>query len=655
MTGTDGLEAGDVKKGGLLMIDQVARLFDVKKVEVEKWISSGLLPVHEIRPTRKYGRTLNVRMFDYGTILAIPQLDHATRTRLEEAAARRKEEEARGLRESRERRAREAAEKAAKAEAEKRIRKKATQAFQASSGFSRYHELFPLARGMDRRLVLYCGPTNSGKTHQALRHAMDAGTAEILSPLRLLALEHYETLSANGLSSGLITGEEKRVDGNPTHIARTIETTDFHRTVETAVIDEVQMLADRQRGWAWTAAVIGVPAVTVVMTGSPEAVPLVRKIAEITGEKLEVVHLERKGRLSCMERPLELHEVRKGDAVIVFTRDDVHKCRKLLGDAGNVTTAAIYGSLGPEVRAKEAKRFAEGRADVLVATDAIGMGLNLGDIARVFFTTTEKFDGVSKRALSFAEIRQIGGRAGRYGKAEEGFIGTVRYPNSVASLRRIAKALQAEPERHPLAFGVMPNLDICLKASAALDSDDLPDVLGFLKDALVKGDGVFKVGDMAGMLEAARTIRSVGLPIDVQFRYATAPVKSGKSGNLFRLNQFAREHAGKGKVQLPRPGTQDGSLESMEALLRDVDLYLWLSQRFPEAYFLDEQAREERRRLNASISKAIKARSSRKKLSRKERAEIVRDRSGRKPRRRHFGTCDEDDDDYGYAAGGTWL
>src|SRR5690606_10069705 len=296
-----------------------------------------------------------------------------------------------------------------------------------SSGFSDYPSLFPLARKLKRKLIFLCGPTNSGKTHEALHAACAAKTAEVLSPLRLLALEHFDLLHEKGLSAGLVTGEEKRGDPGATHVARTIETGDFSRQVDVAVIDEIQMLADPQRGWAWTAAAVGIPATTVYMTGSPDAEPLVKKIAKITGDELEIRRLERKSPLKARYN-CGIEDLRAGDAVIVFSRRDAHEVREKIRSMAHLSVATIYGALGPEVRNTETKRFTSGEASVLVATDAIGMGLNLGNIQRVLFTSTKKYDGKRERTLTPSEIRQIGGRAGRFGKALEGYVGTVKIP-----------------------------------------------------------------------------------------------------------------------------------------------------------------------------------------------------------------------------------
>jgi ATP-dependent RNA helicase SUPV3L1/SUV3 len=300
--------------------------------------------------------------------------------------------------------------------------------------FSRFERLFPVARGMGRRLVLVVGPTNSGKTHRALEALREAPSGLYLAPLRLLALEVSDRLNRQGTPTTLLTGEEEVRMPDARHLSSTIEMLDPDRPVDVAVIDEIQMLADPDRGWAWTAAFMGVPASTVYLLGAPEARPLVERAAAHLGEPLEIAELDRKTPLRMIERRLEWDDIERGDALIAFSRRDVH----LIRDAAHtrdLSAAVLYGALAPEVRRREAERFVAGQADVVVAIDAIGMGLNL-PVKRVLFTALEKFDGSAVRPLSAVEVRQIAGRAGRFGQFEVGEFGVIAR-NTPQSLRTL--------------------------------------------------------------------------------------------------------------------------------------------------------------------------------------------------------------------------
>ncbi len=188
--------------------------------------------------------------------------------------------------------------------------------------------------------------------------------------------------------------------------------------VDVAVIDEIQMLDDIDRGWAWVNAIIGVPAKTVIMTGSVNALEAVRRIATYLGEELEVVKHQRKTPLEVMTKHTSLAALESGTALIAFSRKDVLQLKQKLQKKYKVSV--IYGNLSPEVRRDEAKRFREQKSDILIATDAIAMGLNL-PIKNILFTTDTKFDGISRRKINVNEIVQIAGRAGRYKIFDKGF------------------------------------------------------------------------------------------------------------------------------------------------------------------------------------------------------------------------------------------
>ena len=153
--------------------------------------------------------------------------------------------------------------------------------------------LYPLARELNRKLYFFVGPTNSGKTYSAMKELIDADSGTYLAPLRLLALENYEFLKEQNIAASLMTGEEEIFDEDAGHICSTIEMLNFNLEVDVSVIDEVQMLDDEDRGWAWVNAILGSPARKVIMTGSVNALEIVKKIAIYLGEELEVVKFKR--------------------------------------------------------------------------------------------------------------------------------------------------------------------------------------------------------------------------------------------------------------------------------------------------------------------------------------------------------------------------
>ena len=283
-----------------------------------------------------------------------------------------------------------------------------------------YTELFPLARKMDRRFVLHIGPTNSGKTYQSIQAMKNAASGIYLGPLRLLAFEQFESLNDSGCKCNLLTGEEEQIVEGANHQASTIEMLDLYEHYDVAVIDEAQMIADRERGGAWSRAILGVRAEEIHVCAAPHAEALLIKLIESCGDTYEVIHHERMTPLVPSEKRFHsLSSVQKHDALIVFSKKNVHAVASELQRSG-VRCSVIYGSLPYDVRHEEARRFAEKETDVVVATDAIGMGLNL-PIKRVVFLEASKFDGIGRRDLYASEIQQIAGRAGRLGIYDIGY------------------------------------------------------------------------------------------------------------------------------------------------------------------------------------------------------------------------------------------
>jgi ATP-dependent RNA helicase SUPV3L1/SUV3 len=202
-------------------------------------------------------------------------------------------------------------------------------------------------------------------------------------------------------------------------VASTVEMADYHAPIDVAVIDEAQMIADADRGHNWTAAILGVPAREVHVCCAPHAERVVRQLVELCGDELEVRRHERLVPLRPDRGGFSLPAgVEPGDALVVFSRKAVHAVAAEVAAAG-LRASVIYGALPHDVRHEEARRFDEGETDVVVATDAIGMGMNL-PIRRIVFVEQQKYDGHDMRTLRPDEVQQIAGRAGRFGRYEEG-------------------------------------------------------------------------------------------------------------------------------------------------------------------------------------------------------------------------------------------
>ena len=288
----------------------------------------------------------------------------------------------------------------------------------------RLPDLYPAARAMKRSFILHVGPTNSGKTYDAIEAMKNADTGIYLGPLRLLAYEQYQKLNREDVPCDLVTGEEEALVDFARHRASTVEMLPLDIEYDCAVIDEAQMVSDSERGGAWTAAILGVCAAEIHVCLAPEAEECVIRMIEDCGDSWQVVRHERKTPLVLDDRDFRFpKDVEEGDALIVFSRKDVHAVASVLQSKGK-KCSVIYGNLPHDVRHSQADDFMRGVSDVVVATDAIGMGMNL-PIRRVVFLENKKFDGKEERFLYDYEVKQIAGRAGRYGIHEVGLYNTL--------------------------------------------------------------------------------------------------------------------------------------------------------------------------------------------------------------------------------------
>jgi ATP-dependent RNA helicase SUPV3L1/SUV3 len=236
---------------------------------------------------------------------------------------------------------------------------------------------------MKRKIIMHVGPTNSGKTYSALQRFKDPETQSGIycGPLRLLAHEVYERLNNDGVPCNLRTGEERRESDDVYRWSSTVEMAQTNVEFDVAVIDEIQLIADPQRGWAWTRAFLGVKAREIHLCGEATAVPLIQKLCESAGEEFTVNRYERLSGLTVLNKSINgrLNRIEEGDAVIAFSRRQIFHFKKVIEKETNLKAAVIYGALPPETRSEQARLFNDPTSDykVLVASDAVGMGLNL--------------------------------------------------------------------------------------------------------------------------------------------------------------------------------------------------------------------------------------------------------------------------------------
>lgn len=477
-----------------------------------------------------------------------------------------------------------------------------------SINLAEYPESFEVASRMGRKFIALLGPTNSGKTHRAMEALAKAASGVYLAPLRLLALENYERLQnarphGKEIKVSLITGEERRVAEDATHVASTVEMLDTKTPVDVAVIDEIQMLADRDRGAAWTAAVCGAPASTVFLVGAPEARRAIEALAERLEVPLEVHVLKRMAPLAMEPAPVrKLGNLRRGDAVIAFSRRDVLMWRDLITEKG-LSVATVYGNLSPEVRRAQAERFREGQADIVVGTDALAMGLNM-PIARIVMTTTVKYNGVEEEEIPAALARQIAGRAGRYGVHEEGFV--AGYDEDT---HQVMRALLKEkiPPVAATGFAVAPSLEQLHRISSVTGETSLVKLLRRFVHNIDVPDGFFYPRITEEQNERAEWLDTLPLSVAEKFMLSLVPISS-----RVPVLQSAWEHwalsLAKKKVSKLTPHPQQlfyMNLQEVEDTCRMYSAYAWLGYREPE-YFpsiaeAQQLAREASERVDALL------------------------------------------------------
>ena len=465
--------------------------------------------------------------------------------------------------------------------------------------------LYPVARSMKRKLYFFVGPTNSGKTYHAMQELMKADTGTYLAPLRLLALENHEYLNNNNTPSSLITGEEQRINEDAFHICSTIEMLNFSLQTDVCVIDEVQMLEDENRGWAWVNAILGSPASKVIMTGSVSALDSIKKIAIYLGEDLEIVKYKRKNPLEVMDKHTNLKQVEKGTALIAFSRNDVLKLKSKLSKFFKVSV--LYGNLSPEVRTQEAKRFRDGETDILIATDAIAMGLNL-PIKTILFTTHTKFDGVSKRKLYTKEVVQIAGRAGRYGHHEVGYIGAT----SSSILKHINEVFNTSVKTIKPPFKVKATLEQIEELSTYLQTKSLAKILKFFS-LNMKFSGPFMASNIGDMISLANILdKKNKLSLEQKYMLAQAPINIRSpliKNAYFRyinavLSQKPCTYYSTIKTHR-KAKTQDDLLKA-EDEVKKISLYLWLSYKLPDIFIDNEEAFKSRIKVNKYCEDSLK-------------------------------------------------
>ena len=417
-------------------------------------------------------------------------------------------------------------------------------------------------REMKRHFYLHVGETNTGKTHASIERLMEVETGVYLAPLRLLALEIQDKLNSENISCSLLTGEEEDIISYAGHVSSTIEKLQLGTPYDVCVIDEAQMIADKQRGWAWTRAIIGVMAPEVHICMAPEAKDVIIKLIKDCNDTYEVIEHKRDTELIFEDKKFDLNkDVKPGDALVVFGKKKaLAVSAQLLNN--NIKTSIIYGSLPYSTRKKQFERFLDGETEVIVCTDAIGMGVNL-PIKRIVFLETRKYDGVSLRKLNVSEIKQIAGRAGRKGIYNKGYVATMSDPNLIRD------ALKAKTKKIEKCFIGIP--DSILEINI-----DLVDALKTWSAMPVKG--YYEKSDVTTIIYLLNRLKKLNIEASKEelLKMATIPFEENNKAVCALWEEYCKMYSS-GAVNLKKPVLKKNvsskkELDELECYYKSLEL-----------------------------------------------------------------------------------
>lgn len=458
---------------------------------------------------------------------------------------------------------------------------------------------YPEARAIQRKVIFHAGPTNSGKTYHAIQRYLAAKSGVYCGPLKLLAHEIFEKSNSAGVTCDLVTGEERTFmdsDGKAAdHVACTIEMCSVTTPYEVAVIDEIQMIRDPSRGWAWTRALLGLCAEEIHVCGEPAAIDFIRELMYTTGEEVEVHTYKRLTPFTVLDHALEsLDNLRPGDCIVCFSKNDIYSVSRQI-EARGQECAVIYGSLPAGTKLSQAKKFndPDDPCKILVATDAIGMGLNLS-IKRIIFNSLIKPNVNEKgekqmETISTSQALQIAGRAGRFSSMfKEGEVTTMLRDDLL-----VLKEILSQPVDPIETAGLHPTAE-----QIEMFAYHLPDAtLSNLVDIFVslsQVDGLYFVCNIEDFKFLADMIQHIPLNLRSRYVFCTAPINRKQPFVCTSFLKFARQFSRdepltfnwvcrhiNWPVAVPK-NIKD--LVHLEAVHDVLDLYLWLSYRFMDMF-----------------------------------------------------------------------
>ncbi|GFR98358.1 ATP-dependent RNA helicase SUV3 homolog, mitochondrial-like Protein [Elysia marginata] len=481
---------------------------------------------------------------------------------------------------------------------------------------------YPEARSIQRKFIFHAGPTNSGKTYHALERFINSKSGIYCGPLKLLASEVFHKCNSAGTLCDLITGEERRYakeDGTASeHVACTVEMASLTNPYEVAVIDEIQMIKDQQRGWAWTRALLGLYAQEIHVCGEASTIDLVRELALTTGEEVEVRRYKRLTDLTYLDYSVDKFEnVRPGDCIVCFNKNDIYYVTRQLEQL-NKECAVIYGSLPPSTKIAQSMKFNDtsNACKVMVATDAIGMGLNLAIKRIVFYSVMKPMMNdkgeIEMDLISTSQALQIAGRAGRYNTAYEHGEVTTFYSKDLRILKDIVK----QPIEPVMQGGLHPTADQIELFAYHLPRASLSNLIDIFEMSCEMDSDTFFMCNSDDFKFLADMIEHVPLPLRVRYVFCCAPISVKQPFACAMFLKFARRFSRNEPLTLDwlcrqlgwplKPAGNLVDLVHLECVFDVLDLYLWLSYRFPDLFPDVTMVRELQSELDSIIQVGVR-------------------------------------------------
>lgn len=482
-----------------------------------------------------------------------------------------------------------------------------------SADLTKPHTWFPFARAMKRKIIYHCGPTNSGKTYNALQRFIQAKKGIYCSPLRLLAMEVFDKVNAFGVYCSLLTGQEKKYVPFSNHVACTVEMVSTDELFDVAVIDEIQMMADPFRGYAWTRSLLGLQADEIHLCGDPSVLNIVRKICQETGDELYEQHYDRFKPLVVEAKTLlgNLQNIRSGDCVVAFSRREIFEVKLAIEKDTKHKCCVIYGGLPPETRRQQASLFNDqnNEYDVLVASDAVGMGLNL-NIRRVVFNSLSKYNGDKIVPVPASQVKQIAGRAGRRGCLYPDGLTTTLHLDDLDYLIDCLK----QPFEDVKKVGLFPYCEQIELFAGKFSNISFSQMLEKFGENCRLDQSYFMcrhdhIKKIANMLD-----KVPGLSLEDRFNFCFAPVNVRDPKAMYHLLRFASTYGKNVPVSIamgmPKGcARNDAELLDLETRHQVLSTYLWLSNHFNKVNFpfvkkAEEMANDVANLLSQSLAKA---------------------------------------------------